>query len=240
MGIFREYSECNTAGKILHFIVHPIATTKRKKGDIDNLIKYLRFKAIDIRYGTDFVKGKNRGVVERNELDLDPNRAYGYSCSPDNLRLYLDTLNISESDSIVDLGCGRGAAMYTLSKYGFGKIFGVELSADLASSAVRNVKLFSRGNEGRFIVENRDACDFQYYDDCNMFYIYNSFPEKVLPEVIRKIEESVKRKPRAILLMYNYPDWPELVLQSSIFNEYERCIDGRMYVYKNTMYYLSN
>lgn len=89
----------------------------------------------DIFHRTNF-----SGRLYWDEIGTTKERANDYSASPKNILKTLKRMDISESDSIIDMGCGKGLAMYYMSKFPFGKIAGIELSESLLKMAKKNLK----------------------------------------------------------------------------------------------------
>jgi cyclopropane fatty-acyl-phospholipid synthase-like methyltransferase len=52
----------------------------------------------------------------------------------------LNDLNITANDSIIDIGCGKGSAMLSMLGFPFARVDGVELSQQIGSIAIRNLK----------------------------------------------------------------------------------------------------
>lgn len=76
-------------------------------------------KMFDLKNGTDF-----GGRLYWDEVGTTRDKANDYSPSPVGLFNTLRKMDISKNDKIVDMGCGKGFAMYIMSKYDFGKIGG--------------------------------------------------------------------------------------------------------------------
>lgn len=78
-------------------------------------------------------------IIQPEEVGLDSTVAYRSSPSGNVfLRRVLDDFNITKSDCIVDIGCGKGSAMRTMLEYPFAKVDGVQLSEYIASIAKKN------------------------------------------------------------------------------------------------------
>ena len=74
--------------------------------------------------GIDFTKGL---TLEELGLTEEEGNIYAASASYD-LQKVLASLTITRNDAILDLGCGKGAAMYEMSKFPFARIAGVEIN----------------------------------------------------------------------------------------------------------------
>ncbi|MGC1684320.1 MAG: class I SAM-dependent methyltransferase [Candidatus Acidiferrales bacterium] len=159
---------------------------------------------------------KIRGVDLRwaslEECGLSAERSYRYSDSggPD-LQELLDTLKISPSDEILDLGCGKGGALITLAKYPFAQVDGVEISPELSDIARANMKKLQISNSTIYC---SDAAQFHSLDSYSHFYMYNPFPQSVTQRVLENIQSSLRRRPRRAILIYKNAVFHKLVLDA--------------------------
>jgi SAM-dependent methyltransferase len=126
-------------------------------------------------------KAKICGVISVDNLGLDKNLSHGHADTNDYIELayILFKLNVN-SKSIVDLGCGAGAAICLFKLFSFKKIYGVELNKNLSEIASKNFE--ERGNVK---ILNLDAENFK--NTIDLVYIFNPFPESTLKKVINNI-----------------------------------------------------
>jgi SAM-dependent methyltransferase len=152
------------------------------------------------------------GWVSARDSGLSEERAHWHSNSggPD-LDDVLRTLPISESDTLLDIGCGKGGAMVTLAQYPFARVDGVEISANLAQIARRNLRRLGISKANVFC---RDAAEFREIDDYNYFYMYNPFPEQVVRHVTDNLRQSLDRCPRKVTLIYKNPIFENSLVES--------------------------
>ena len=146
--------------------------------------------------------------VEQSGLSYERSHLHSDSGGPDLKRL-LDRLPIERTDAVIDLGCGKGGAMLTLAQYPFFCVDGVELSKQLADTAVRNLQASKISNARVFC---SDAADFVDLDSYTHVYMYNPFPEVVMRCVLKNINESVLRRERTLTLIYKNPVFNRLLL----------------------------
>lgn len=133
---------------------------------------------------------------------LDPARAWSYSPSPArHLRRILQQLPITAADRILDVGCGKGAAVRMLQRFPFGRVDGIELSDSLAERARRNFARLGVGAD-RTSIEIADAISFGRYGDYSHLYFYNPFPCEVMREVLDGIDRSLRERPRPLTVIY--------------------------------------
>jgi hypothetical protein len=173
-------------------------------------------------------------VIQPEEVGLDSSIAARSSPSG-NRYLYnlLSDIGITQNDSIIDIGCGKGSAMRTMLKFPFARVDGVEISEHIARIAERN---FEKLNENRSRIFNCDASAFQYYVQYNMFYFYNPFPAEIMTKVISNIDHSITGARKAVLIIYNNPICHDLIINQGKFikmNEYPDEWGNKIYTYSN-------
>jgi len=151
----------------------------------------LKFHRIDLGGAT----------LEQLGLSADHSKPYSNSGGPE-LDFVLKTLSIKPTDSIVDLGCGKGGAMLTLAKYPFCRVDGVEISDSLCHTAEHNLR---RAGVQNSVIYCCDAGAFQNFDSYTYIYMYNPFPEAVMQTVMENIHRSLERVPRELVLIYKNP-----------------------------------
>lgn len=173
-----------------------------------NFIHYLR--VINERVnGLDFSL-----IVSAEESGLDPKRS-----SPTNtrdLKNILNYLSITENDSVLDIGCGKGKALYTMMSFPFKKIDGIELSDKISRIASANMSILKETD--RCNIFQCDARDFKNYADYNIFYLYNPFPSQIMNRVINQIAKTIKADSE-IIIIYNNPTCGEEIEAVGLFNE---------------------
>ncbi len=91
--------------------------------------------------------------------------------------------------TFVDLGCGKGRALILASKFGFGELVGVELSAALAEQARANLKKANIKN-GRAICH--DAANVQFPVGNLVVYLFHPFVGEVFRQTIRNLCASAR------------------------------------------------
>lgn len=127
-------------------------------------------------------------------------------------------LGVSEEDTFVDFGCGKGRILHQAAKYPFRRVVGVEISPELVEAARAVVESNTRRHRCRDIeVVTSDAAEFRVPDDMTIAYLFHPFKDQTLDAVLRNIVESMERNPRPIRLIYVRPDQPERVLATGRF-----------------------
>ncbi|MBK5273438.1 MAG: methyltransferase domain-containing protein [Desulfuromonadales bacterium] len=168
-----------------------------------------------------------------DELNLPEERCHYYSNSGGtHLDKVLRALKITEQDSVVDFGSGKGGALITLSRYPFARIAGVEISPELVDIAQRNLDKLHIKNVSMYVC---DAAYFIDLDAYNYFYFFSPFPSPVMGAVIRNISTSLTHHPRKVSIIYFNPECHDAVVTDSPFvktNEFNHH-ELRYFIYTN-------
>lgn len=176
--------------------------------------------------------------VRRKELGLSSACAHAYLPSPwTALEALLRPDEVSQRDTFVDFGCGKGRVVYLAARYPFGRVIGVEISAQLSEIARRNLAR----NRRRLLCRNveivtANVLDFAIPDDMTVAYFFSPFPGPVFAGVLDRIVASIERRPRPVRLIYLAPEEHELVLERG-FRELKRVHYhymgyGRLYIFE--------
>ena len=127
------------------------------------------------------------------------------------LRDVLSRLPISATDIAIDVGCGKGGAMITMSFFPFRRVDGVEISPHLAETARQNLRRLRVHNASVFCC---DAGEFRKFDPYTFVYMFNPFPESVMAEVMNNLQDSLIHQPRLLTLVYFNPLYHSCVVEN--------------------------
>ena len=152
--------------------------------------------------------------MSQEEAGFSQERGNQYQPSTDALVKVLKRFPITDQDSIIDLGCGKGKAMYLMRRFPFKKIGGYDLSGELVQIANQN---FQRLGLSRCHAIQADAITYEDYDEYNYFYIFNAFPQEVFEVMIAHVLESLRRSPRTCYFIYLHPVCHEYLVSHTPF-----------------------
>jgi len=173
-------------------------------------------------------------TLEPEEVGLDPQLFH--RCSPSGNKYLVNLLNDigpNEQDAILDIGAGKGSAMYTMLSFPFERVDGIEISERIADIAKRN---FVRLKASRAHVYQADARAFEHYARYNIFYFYNPFPLQVMLQVIDAIRQASMAADKEVLIIYNNPSCHDLIVADGVFTMHREYPDewgNRIFVYSN-------
>jgi hypothetical protein len=163
----------------------------------------LRCEEFDRRHGTETC---GRAWVHCGEQAEPGDATFGYA--PINQDFFREILRAIPDDltrlTFVDVGSGKGAGLMLASEFGFRRIVGVELNAELVGISARNAEAYRRSTGREFQPEIVQA-DFMAWPlpaEETLFFLNNPFPVGLSLLALRRLEEDLERRPRASLLVF--------------------------------------
>jgi SAM-dependent methyltransferase len=120
-------------------------------------------------------------------------------------RLTLRALPIQHQDyTFLDVGCGKGRVLLLASEFPFRKIVGLEFAPSLAEIAKRNIKTYrgSRQRCAKIEVVAGDALDYELEPVPQVLYFFSPFLPATLDQFAARIEQSLQRLPRDLMVMF--------------------------------------
>jgi len=163
--------------------------------------------------------GETGGAVQLDQLGLAREGYHDYE--PSGWRSFkraMRGVKATPSDTFLDIGCGKGRIVAQAARRPFGRVLGVELSAELAAQARR---LAEGGRDrwrcGSVKVVAADVTAWQVPDDVTIVYVYNALSGPGLQAMLDRISESAARAPRQLLMLYVNPIHERDVLEHPSF-----------------------
>lgn len=104
--------------------------------------------------------------------------------------------------TFVDLGCGKGRALFVASIFGIRRLIGVEISPTLVFKARENVAKWKNGNGSTIEIICADASEWPFPADNLVVFLYNPFDAVILKKVLSNLHESLQQKPRDTWVIY--------------------------------------
>lgn len=161
---------------------------------------------LEYKYNVDIVKKAFIGTGENH--NYSPGIDYA-------VMTVINAFKFNENDAVFDFGCGKCGALILFNKCGVREIAGVEYDENLYNIGVTN--LAKCGLETSNVVRDNAINITTELDDYNYFFMYNPFGGETFDRVIRNIEESFKRVPRKIVLIYSGPHFHKTVIKNKMF-----------------------
>ena len=127
---------------------------------------------------------------------------------------------------LLDYGAGKGrTVVWAAANYRFQRIIGVELDAQLHASAQANLARW----KGRRLCDKvelvrADATEFEVPDDVTVIYFFNPFTGSVFEKVLGKIQESLDRNPRELVILYAHPRMHDSLVNAGFTPERQQVV----------------
>jgi hypothetical protein len=161
---------------------------------------------VDQRFAADSFESPLRELAIQS-----PNAKWGLPYAPTRPAFFeqvVGSLPVRLNDyDFIDLGAGKGLALFLASKYPFKSITGVEYSKVLVNQATENISSYQElgGGHGAPKCIWGDAVNFELPQTPTVLYLFNPFQGKVMDRVIANLEESLRVAPRDLWVIYEIP-----------------------------------
>jgi len=184
-------------------LTHPLMelTPARRK---ERRLKKQQDREFDQRHGVE-----TGGIIQLNQLQIPGNTwEYGtpyWAIKPDVFAQLVGELDIPHRDfTFIDFGSGKGRALLLASELPFKKVIGVEFSPELHEVAQQNVRAFQSERQQCRDIELvcTDALEYQLPDGPGVYYFFNPFVKEVMEGMVARIEQSYRRRPHEIYILY--------------------------------------
>lgn len=161
----------------------------------------------DRRWGTDTSGVEQAYLAELAEADAAHAEHYEPVGWQTFARLVADMGVDTRSHTFVDLGSGKGRALFFASELGFPRIVGVELAERLHLLAHRNRERFGRGSGRAHGIElvHGDATRYSYPAGPLCVFMFNPFRGPVMEAVVAQLSAHVTRTGVPALIGYVNP-----------------------------------
>ena len=110
---------------------------------------------------------------------------------------------VSNADSLVDLGCGKGRVLVVAAHFGFTNITGIDFATELCEEASENIKKVHQNFQGvKWNVINDSAEQHNISHNDSVFFMFNPFTEEIVDKFLEKLERSCRLFPRTTWFLY--------------------------------------
>jgi SAM-dependent methyltransferase len=162
-------------------------------------------------------------------------KSQGYAITPEShLKQIFATLNITNKNNFIDIGCGKGFVLTKAAKQPYNKITGIDFVPEMIKIAEKNISILKLQNRINLFLA--DATEFSY-DEYDHLFLYNPFSADILKLVVNRIIESLERIPRDLTVIYFHPSDHRIFMETGRFEVSNtlHCFikDYETYIYKN-------
>ncbi len=168
-----------------------------------SFINYVHYLICEKPRGLDF------SPSDFSYVSPDSSENYYSRTDKSTLTQLVSVLNLSQEDSFLDIGCGKGLVLYYFAKKTHCKLAGIEKFEPLVQLAKQNFRTL--GLADRIQVITIDAKDFLNYADYNVFFMFNPFKQDVAQRVMECIVKSLSINPRKIRIISVQPFFNQII-----------------------------
>lgn len=194
-----------------------IKSVKEYKISIVKLFKYLIYLLFIFLF--QLIKKVN--FIKHKSYDDNLHNAYEIT-DIYTLNKILKDMKIQDDNIILDIGCGKGAAIYIFNRY-FKNIYGVEFDTELYNICCNNMKKLNIYAK----IINIDINNYAIPTNINYIFMFNPFSGDTMKNTISKI------KPETVLIYHN-PLCEDMLCENNFvkLKEYKDILGININVYK--------
>lgn len=91
----------------------------------------------------------------------------------------------------VDIGAGKGRAVFVAESFGYKNLTGIEMDKNLFSDSIENLKTYALKNKtSNILFVDANALDYNYKNKATVYFLFNPFNDTVLKKVLNQISSS--------------------------------------------------
>jgi SAM-dependent methyltransferase len=183
-----------------------------------------------LRFGREYITDREFGIDTRTSLAFpkeDGSEQYPYQpVTKSHFNSAMRLLPIEPNEfTFVDLGCGKGTALFLAAKRGFLRVIGVEIVKELLDQARKNCLHLSDKHKSlgdRIDLTLGDAADYDFPSGPKLLFLFNPFGEETLHKVLAHFIFSVQMDTAPSYLLYRNPILHDVVVNYPSIDEIGR------------------
>ncbi len=120
-----------------------------------------------------------------------------------------------KNKNFIDIGSGKGRALFCAEHAGFNNLIGVELDKELVDIANQNVKIYSlkrKESNFKFVCEN--ATTYSIPENTSVFFFFNPFSDKIMELVEKNISDYQAKTNSEIFIIYVNPQYKNVWIKA--------------------------
>jgi hypothetical protein len=133
---------------------------------------------------------------------------------PDRFRESINSLGIEPQQyTFIDIGAGKGRALFLAQDMGFRRVIGVEFALELVQICQQNIsRRIAAGVATPIEIVHADALSYNLPDEATVLYFYNPFGPDIMSGMTRRIRASLEEMPRPIKIVYENPVCDDVIM----------------------------
>lgn len=182
----------------------------RAKGVVDQAMFRYRSAVFDRAMGVETTRS-----VDRSRLDVAPakrEQAWSYhACDVSRFYRIMSAIDLApEQTTFVDIGSGKGRALFMADRLKLARLVGVELSPALHAAAQRNVRSYRQvtGSSTPIDLENVDATEYELPPGRVVVFMFNPFQREIMERFAAKLSRAGIERGPDLTVVYVHPVVP--------------------------------
>jgi tRNA1(Val) A37 N6-methylase TrmN6 len=120
-----------------------------------------------------------------------------------------------KNKNFIDIGSGKGRALFCAEYSGFNSLIGVELDKELVEIANENIhRYLLKRKESHFTFICENALTYIIPEGTSVFFFFNPFSEKIMQEVEKKISAYQNKTNSEIFVIYVNPQYKQVWMKA--------------------------
>jgi hypothetical protein len=141
-------------------------------------------------------------------IETAPHVSSYNACDVGQVKHIIRKLNIDQKRfCFIDVGSGKGRALFIADQFGFARIIGIEFSPPLHRVAERNLQIYlSRTRrDSKIELYNMDALEFELPTKPTVVCMFSPFDKLFMVPFVEKLDRSLALNPRQLEVIYVRP-----------------------------------
>ena len=133
--------------------------------------------------------------------------------------------------TFIDIGSGKGRALFVAAELPFQKVLGIEYSVDLHEIAQENIRRWSHIRQKCRAIESvyANAADFEFPNQKLVLYLFNPFGPDVMNHMLANLERSLEKDPRHVVMVMLWPEQSQIVARMPWMHVYKQTRQYHIY-----------
>lgn len=153
------------------------------------LINTIRFLLAEVKH--EHVFGIKTSMIKKNDSpEFFHYQGAGYQVL---MRLFKTQDARTKNFNFVDIGSGKGRAVFVAEYCGYSNLTGIEMDAELFEEARQNAARYAFKRKESFVkFIHANALDYSFTDSPTVYFLFNPFNAEILTRVLEKIKASTR------------------------------------------------
>jgi SAM-dependent methyltransferase len=134
--------------------------------------------------------------------------------------------------TFIDMGSGKGRALFIAAEYPFQKVLGVEYSMEIQRLALENIRSFRHPKQRCMKIESiaANAAEYQFPDGNLVLFLFNPFGPEIMRRMLANLGRSLAEKPRHAVIVMLWPEHAQTVAEMPGIRPYRQ--SRRYHIYE--------